>query len=101
MRKLLKAQLALTDVTVEVKSYEWDQPESKVFELPYYRVSRVLPRQRASQVRWRLHNERAPRTVRQFSIMPPNSPILVEADTGGLTSITCVFPAGRFEELVG
>lgn len=102
MRKQLRAQLALSDVTVEVKSYEWDKPESRIFELPYYRVSRVLPRQRSSQVRWRLPNERAARTVKQFSIMPAHSPITVEADTpGGLTSVTCVFPAGRFEELVG
>jgi len=101
MRKQLRARLALSDVTVEVKSYEWDKPESRVFELPYYRVSRVLPRHRASQVRWRLPNERTSRLIRQFSIMPAHSPIMVEADTGGLTSITCVFPAGRFEELVG
>ena len=101
MREQLKAQVTVSDVTVEVRSYEWDKPETRIFEVPAYRVSRVLPRLRANQsIRWRLPNERAARPVKQFSIMPAHSPIMVEAEPGGMTSVTCVFPAGRFEELV-
>jgi AraC family transcriptional regulator len=101
MRDQLKAQIARRDVTVEVRSYEWDEPETRLFEVPAYRVSQVLPRMRANQsIYWRLPNERAPRPVRQFSIMPAHSPILVEAAAGGMTSVTCVFPARRFEQMV-
>jgi AraC family transcriptional regulator len=101
MREQLKAQVTLAGVTVEVRSYESDRPESRVIELPAYRVSRQLPRMRSKQgIRWRLPNERATRAVDKFSIMPAHSPITVETGPGTMTMVSCVFPPDRFEQLI-
>ncbi len=101
MREELKAQVNLPGVTVEVRSYESDRRETRMIEVPAYRVSRQLPRMRAKQgIRWRLPNERATRAVERFSIMPAHSPILVETGPGSMTAVTCVFPPDQFEQMV-
>ncbi len=101
MRQELKAQVTLPGVTVEVRSYEWDRPESWVMDAPNYRVSRQLRRMRVKQgIRWRLPNERAAREVDRFSIMPAHSPITIETGPGAMTAVHCVFPPDRFEQLI-
>jgi AraC family transcriptional regulator len=101
MREQLKAQVTRPDVTVEVRSYEWDSPESWIIDAPNYRVSRQLPRMRGKQdIYWRLPNAPEPLPVRQFAIMPAHSPILVEASAGVRTTVMCVFPPDRFEQLI-
>jgi AraC family transcriptional regulator len=101
MRQELKAQVNLPGVTLEVRSYEWDRPESWVMNTPSYRVSRQLRRTRARQdIRWRLPNERGTREVDRFSVLPAHSPITVETGPGALTAVHCVFPSDRFEQLI-
>jgi AraC-like DNA-binding protein len=101
MRELLKAQLALPDVTVEVKSYELDRPAERVVESPTFRLSRFLPRMRPKHdMRWRLPSERATRPVSQVWLMAPHSPVVVEGDADSWTSVSCSFAPDRFEEMV-
>jgi AraC family transcriptional regulator len=51
-------------------------------------------------IRWRLPKEQASRPLGPLSLMPANSPILVEAGPGSMTFLTCVFPPARFRKLV-
>ncbi len=101
MRDRLKAQVRLPDVVVEVRTYEWDRPETELFNLPVYHVSRLLTRMRHKQaIRWRLPDEAATRSVSQFSIVPPHFPLTVEASAGEATFISCIFQPDYFERTV-
>ena len=101
MRDRLKAQVRLPDVVVEVRTYEWDEDESEVFDVPVYFVSRLLTRMRHKQIiRWRLPNESYARSVSQFSIVPAHSPVTVEASAGEATFVSCIFQPDSFERMV-
>lgn len=102
MRHNLRAQIKMKDVVVEVRTYEWDEPEGLIYDLPVYHVSRLLTRMRHRQrIRWRLPNEPYPRTVAQISIIPPHSPILVESSGGQATFVSCIFQPDYFEKALG
>src|SRR5258708_37382775 len=63
VRHTVKAQIKMPDVVVEVRTYEWDEPEAVIYDVPVYHVSRLLTRMRHKQrIRWRLPNEPSPRT---------------------------------------
>jgi AraC family transcriptional regulator len=102
MRHTLKAQIKMKDVVVEVRTYEWDEPEALIYDLPVYHVSRLLTRMRHKQrIRWRLPDEPYPRTVAQISIIPPHSPIMVESSGGQATFVSCIFEPDYFERMLG
>jgi AraC family transcriptional regulator len=102
MRHTLKAQIKMKDVVLEVRTYEWDEPEGLIYDLPVYHVSRLLTRMRHKQrIRWRLPNEPYPRTVAQISIVPPHSPIMVESSGGQATFVSCIFQPDYFERMLG
>ncbi len=102
VRHSVKAQIRLPDVVVEVRTYEWDEPEAIAYDVPVYHVSRLLTRMRHKQrIRWRLPNEPYPRSVAQISIVPPHSPILVESSGGQATFVSCIFQPDYFERMLG
>jgi len=102
MRHTVKAQVRMPDVLVEVRTYEWDEPEAITYDLPVYHVSRLLTRMRHKQrIRWRLPNEPYPRGVAQISIVPPHCPIIVESSGGQATFVSCIFEPDYFERMLG
>ena len=101
MRQQIEAQVVLPEATVEVRSYEWDHQEARVIKAPTFRLSRAIGQRKSKQyVRWRLPNEEAARPVGRLSLMPANTPILVEVGAGSMSFITCVFRPARFRKLV-
>jgi AraC family transcriptional regulator len=101
MRQQLEAQVVLPEATVELRSYKWDHPEARVIKAPTFRLSRAIGHRKSKQyIRWRLPDEEATRPVGRLSLMPANSPILVEVGAGSMSFITCVFPPARFRKLV-
>jgi AraC family transcriptional regulator len=92
MRQQLEAQVVLLEATAEVRSYKWDHREERVITAPSFHLSRPIGRRQSKQyIRWRLPNEEAARPLGHISLMPANSPILVEVGPGSMSFITCVF----------
>src|SRR5262249_41625829 len=82
------------------RTYEWEGQEIEIVNTSGYAVSRVLTRMRENQrIRWRLPNEVHSRSVAQISIVPPHSPITIEA-SGEVTFLTCSFTREHFERLL-
>src|SRR5665213_2644883 len=40
VRHSMKAQIKMPNVVVEVRTYEWDEPEAVIYDVPVYHVSR-------------------------------------------------------------
>jgi AraC-like DNA-binding protein len=98
----IKAQVALPDVTIEVRKYEWDKSQTRLLNVPTFQLSlRLSRRQSKMPTQWRLANERLWRQVRRLSLLPANSGILAKTAAGTMTAVTCIFAPDRFLDLLG
>lgn len=102
LRPAIAAQMTLPNIDIAVRNYEWDAPEAVIAGRPVYQIFQLLtPMRQKRRIRWRLANERYPRSVAQLSIVPPHSPILIESESGQASFISCTFDPEYFEGAVG
>jgi AraC family transcriptional regulator len=99
LRDYLKGQFVLDGAVAEVRSFFWDNPETRIFENSEYVISRPIGRSASKQpIRRRLPDASGLRPWGPGAIEPPKSPVTVENGAGDVTFVTSFFSPEYFEK---